>query len=172
MSRVADVDGQYMPHRSAAVHIEDRGYQFADGVYEVLAVVGGQLEARPRCRTVPQKPANPRVADDGIAVITIPDIRWQRCNVKSVALLPNVPGKQLAKDPAAYEAWQIDRQGRVAEGTSTNARIVTDDRSVVTRRPDHAILNGVTRHPVGNGMPGPLSRRLCERYLAHVAASA
>ena len=43
MSRVAYVDGQYVPHRSAAVHIEDRGYQFADGVYEVMVVIGGCL---------------------------------------------------------------------------------------------------------------------------------
>jgi D-alanine transaminase len=284
MSRVAYVDGRYVPHRLAVVHIEDRGYQFADGVYEVLAVVGGGLvdeephllrlarslsELRigaplsaaalkivtrevvrrnnvhhgivylqitrgvaPRDHSFPKsvkpvlvvtsrrrKPADPRTVEDGIAVITIPDIRWQRCDIKSIALLPNVLGKQLAKEARAFEAWQVDRAGQVTEGTSTNAWIVTADRDVVTRRADNAILNGITRlavldiirgegfrfverpftvaeaktaseafltsttvdllpvvridgDRVGNGMPGPLSRRLRERYLAHAAAAA
>ncbi len=91
---------------------------------------------------------DPRIADDGIAVIAIPDIRWQRCDIKSVALLPNVLGKQLAKEAGAYEAWQVDREGRVTEGTSTNAWIVTAGRIVVTRQADSAILNGVTRRAV------------------------
>jgi D-alanine transaminase len=151
-------------------------------------------------------------------VITIPDIRWQRCDIKSVALLPNVLGKQLAKEAGAYEAWQVDQDGRVTEGTSTNAWIVTAERIVITRQADSAILNGITRlavfeiirregynlverpftvgeakaaseafltsttvdllpvisidrDPVGNGAPGPLSRRLLECYLAHTAAA-
>jgi D-alanine transaminase len=210
VSRVAYVDGQYLPHRAAGVHIEDRGYQFADGVYEVVAVVGGHLvdagphltrlarslnELRiaapmsqaalgivmrevvrrngvrdgalylqvtrgtaPRDHAFPQsakpvlvvtarrrKPADPRLASDGIAVITIPDIRWRRCDIKSVALVANVLGKQRAKDAGAYEAWQVDSDGRVTEGTSTNAWIVTSDGAAVTRQADNAILNGVTR---------------------------
>ena len=284
MSRVAYVDGQYLPHRSAAVHIEDRGYQFADGVYEVLAVVGGRLvdealhlgrlarslsELRiaapisdpalkivmrevvrrngvhngivylqitrgvaPREHAFPKlakpvlvvtsrrrKPADPRAGADGVAVITIPDVRWQRCDIKSIALVPNVLGKQQANEAGAYEAWQVDREGRVTEGTSTNAWIVTADGIVATRQPDSAILNGITRlavldiirregygfaerpftlaeakaaseafltsttadllpvvridgDPVGSGVPGPLSRRLRECYLAHAAAAA
>lgn len=210
MSRVAYVDGQYLPHRSAAVHIEDRGYQFADGVYEVLAVTGGRLVdeephlvrlarslselriaapmsnaalrivmrevirrnrvhqgilylqvsrgAAPREHAFPKtvhpvlvvtsrrtRPADPQMAELGVAVITIPDIRWQRCDIKSISLLPNVLGKQLAKDAGAFEAWQVDREGLVTEGTSTNAWIVAADRTVVTRRADNAILNGITR---------------------------
>jgi D-alanine transaminase len=283
MSRVAYVDGKYVPHRSAVVHIEDRGYQFADGVYEVLAVVDGHLvdiephlrrltrslselrigapmsdaalkivmrevirrnrvrdgivylqitrgvaprnHAFPRSVTpalvVTARPRKPdaRAGDEGIAVITIPDIRWQRCDIKSIALLPNVLGKQCAKEAGAYEAWQVDREGCVTEGTSTNAWIVTPDRRVVTRQADTAILNGITRlavldiihregyafverpftvaeakaaseafltsttvdllpvvridgDPIGGGVPGPLSRRLRESYLAHAAAAA
>lgn len=210
MSRVAYVEGQYLPHCSAAVHIEDRGYQFADGVYEVIAVVGGclldeephlarlarslaelQIPApisnaalrivirevirrngvrdgivyvqitrgvAPRDHAFPatarpvlvvtsrrRRRADPRNGDRGIAVITIPDIRWQRCDIKSVALLPNVLGKQRAKEAGAFEAWQVDREGKVTEGTSTNAWIVTSDSTVVTRQADSAILNGVTR---------------------------
>lgn len=210
MSRIAYVDGQYLPHRSAGVHIEDRGYQFADGVYEVLAVVGGHLidegphlarlarslaelrivppmsdaalrivlrevvarngvrdgsvylqitrGAAPRDHAFPRsaepvlvvtgrrkKPPDPRLAAEGIAVITIPDIRWRRCDIKSVALVANVLGKQRAREAGAFEAWQVDGEGRVTEGTSTNAWIVTADATAVTRQADSAILNGVTR---------------------------
>jgi D-alanine transaminase len=210
MSRIAYVNGRYVPHREAAVHIEDRGYQFADGVYEVTAVAGGKLvdeerhlqrlarsmkELRieppmseaalrfvsrevlrrngvregivyiqvtrgvaPRDHAFP-KQATPSVVltarrarkapakavEEGIKVITIPDRRWSRCDIKSVSLLPNVLGKQEAREAGAYEAWQVDRDGMVTEGTSTNAWIVTAAGEVVTRRPDNAILNGVTR---------------------------
>jgi D-alanine transaminase len=205
VSRIAYVSGQYLPHRQAAVHIEDRGYQFADGVYEVIAVVAGHLvdeelhlkrlhrsvgELRiampmtdaalkivlrevirrngvdsgivyiqltrgtaPREHAFPKtakpmlvvtsrrtRPPDPRLGNDGIAVITIPDIRWQRCDIKSVALVANVLGKQQAREAAAYEAWQVDADGRVTEGTSTNAWIVTADGAVVTRAPG-------SRHP-------------------------
>jgi D-alanine transaminase len=210
MSRIAYVAGQYLSHRQAAVHIEDRGFQFADGIYEVIAVVAGHLVdeglhlarlhrslaemriaapmddaalkivirevirrngvdtgivylqvtrgAAPREHAFPKaakptlvatarrtRPPDPRLGADGIAVITIPDIRWQRCDIKSVALIPNVLGKQQAREAGAYEAWQVDGTGRVTEGTSTNAWIVTTDGTVVTRAADTAILNGVTR---------------------------
>jgi len=210
MSRIAYVAGQYLSHRQAAVHIEDRGFQFADGVYEVIAVNGGRLVdeaphltrlhrslaelriappigdaalkivireivrrngvdtgivylqvtrgAAPREHAFPKaaKPTlvvtarrsrapDPRLGHDGIAIITIPDIRWQRCDIKSVALVANVLGKQAAREKGAYEAWQVDRAGQVTEGTSTNAWIVTADGTVVTRAADSAILNGVTR---------------------------
>ena len=210
MSRVAYVAGQYLPHRQAAVHIEDRGYQFADGVYEVISVVGGRLVdeaphlarlhrslgelriaapigdaalkivirevirrngvdtgivylqvtrgAAPREHAFPKaakptlvvtsrrtRPPDPRLGEDGIAIITIPDIRWQRCDIKSVAPIANVLGKQQAREKGAYEAWQVDGAGQITEGTSTNAWIVTADGTVVTRAADTAILNGVTR---------------------------
>ena len=210
MSRIAYVAGQYLMHRQAAVHIEDRGYQFADGVYEVFAVNGGRLVdeaphlarlhrslaelrialplgdaalkivireivrrngvdtgivylqvtrgAAPREHAFPKaakptlvvtarrsRPPDPRLGQDGIAIITIPDIRWQRCDIKSVALIANVLGKQAAREKGAYEAWQVDRAGQVTEGTSTNAWIVTEEDTVVTRAADTAILNGVTR---------------------------
>src|SRR5437764_12833891 len=213
MSRVAYVAGQYLPHRQSAVHIEDRGYQFGDGVYEVITVMGGHLvdeerhlarlnrsltELRinrpmndsalkivirevirrngvdtgivylqvtrgvaPREHAFPKaakpvlvvtsrrtRPPDPRLGQEGIAVITIPDIRWQRCDIKSISLVPNVLGKQQAREAGAYEAWQIDREGHVTEGTSTNAWIVTDDGTVVTRAADTAILHGVTRRAV------------------------
>jgi D-alanine transaminase len=210
MSRIAYVAGQYLPHRQSAVHIEDRGYQFGDGVYEVIAVMGGHLvdeerhlarlnrsltELRinppmnnsalkivirevvrrngvdtgivylqvtrgvaPREHAFPKaakpvlvvtsrwsRPPAPPLGRGGNAGITIADIRWQRCDIKSVALVANVLGKQQAREASAYEAWQVDREGQVTEGTSTNAWIVTADDSVITRAADHAILNGVTR---------------------------
>jgi len=210
MSRIAYVDGVYRPHGDAAVHIEDRGYQFADGIYEVIAVRGGKLidealhlarlrrslaELRiegaiadaplkvvlrevirrngvvngivylqitrgiaPRDHAFPKaarpvvvvtarrsRPANPKVAEEGIGVITIPDIRWQRCDIKTISLIGNVLGKQQAREAGAYEAWMVDGDGHVTEGTSTNAWIVTGDNLVVTRAAENAILNGVTR---------------------------
>ncbi|MBV9827557.1 MAG: D-amino-acid transaminase [Alphaproteobacteria bacterium] len=210
MSRIAYVAGHYLPHAQAAVHIEDRGFQFADGVYEVIAVVGGRLVdeerhmvrlhrslselrmappmgdtalrvvlrevirrngvvngivylqvtrgAAPRDHAFPKsarptlvvtsrgsKPPNQRLVREGCSVITIPEIRWARCDIKSVALLGNVLGKQLAREAGAYEAWFVDHDGNVTEGTSTNAWIVTADGEVVTRKTDNAILSGVTR---------------------------
>ena len=78
-------------------------------------------------------------------MITVPDLRWKRCDIKSISLLPNVLAKQQAVEAGAYEAWQVDEQGRVTEGSSTNAWIVTGDDTVVTRDAGHAILNGITR---------------------------
>ena len=81
----------------------------------------------------------------GIGVITISDIRWKRRDIKSIALVPNVLRKQQAREAGVFEAWQVDSDGRITEGTSTNAWIVTGDATVVTRAADNAILNGVTR---------------------------
>ncbi len=210
MPQQAYVNGQYLPHRAAAVHIEDRGYQFADGVYEVVPVVHGVLvdedphfdrlerslrELRidmpmsraalklicrelmrrnhlshgfvymqvtrgvaPRDHAFPKrakpalamttrqtKPHSAELLGRGVAVVTAPDIRWERCDIKSVSLLPNVLAKQKALDDGAYEAWQIDGDGYVTEGTSTNAWIVTQDNKLVTRDASNTILNGITR---------------------------
>lgn len=210
MSRIAYVNGRYLLHRDAVVPIEDRGYQFADGCYEVIAIRGGifvdeELHLRrlhrsldaldiappmvdsalkavmrqvarrnlvdegfvylqvtrgtaPRDFAFPMgvRPslvmtarrrllADPRLLGEGIRVITIPDIRWARPDIKSVSLLPNVLGKEQAKRAGAYEAWQVDRDGNVTEGTSSNAWIVTAAGEVVTHGADTAILNGVTR---------------------------
>src|SRR5262249_22549579 len=88
---------------------------------------------------------NEKVAADGIAVITVPDNRWERVDIKSVSLLPNVLAKQAAREQGAKEAWFVDRQGCVTEGSSTNAWIVTRDGEVVTRQADNGILRGITR---------------------------
>ena len=210
MARIAYVNGQYVRHRDAKVHIEDRGYQFADGVYEVFAVMCGKLigevghlerlthslkELRidwpikrsalmvvineivrrnhvydgiiylqitrgvaPRDHPFPKEPNSTIVLTArksapldkealraGSEVITIPDIRWQRCDIKSVALLPNILGKQQARESGAFEAWQVDNTGFVTEGTSTNAWIVTQNGELVTRNVSKEILNGITR---------------------------
>ena len=91
------------------------------------------------------KPASAEVLERGIKVITVPDIRWSRCDIKSVALLPNVLVKQQAREVGAYEAWQVDDAGFVTEGGSTNAWIVDSDGTLVTRPAENAILNGITR---------------------------
>jgi D-alanine transaminase len=213
MSRIAYVNGRYLPHRLASVHVEDRGFQFADAVYEVIAIRRGafvdedrhlarlkrsrsvlalaapmsdaalklviretvrrnrvtdgivylQLSrgAAPRDFAFPahtrpslvitareMRIADPRLIAEGVAVITLPDQRWKRPDVKSVALLPNVLAKQQAKEAGAYEAWQVDGQGNVSEGTSSNAWIVSAADEVITRQADTSILKGVTRMAV------------------------
>ncbi len=212
MSRIAYVNGRYLPRGAANVQIEDRGYQFADGVYEVCEVRGSRIidERRHIARLqrsldelrirMPMSPAalgivlretirknrvrdgivylqitrgvarrdhafpppgtapsivvtarsldataNERTAAEGIAVITVPDNRWGRVDIKSTALLPNVLAKQAARDQGAKEAWFVDRERRVTEGSSTNAWIVTMDGKVVTRPADSGILRGITR---------------------------
>ena len=212
MSRIAYVNGQYLPRNHATVHIEDRGYQFSDGVYEVCEVRSGRLVdqrrhmerlvrslgelriklpmplsalnvvlhevvARNRIkdgivyvqvtrgvarRDHPFPPASTKpaivvtansldvakseaMAADGVAVITLPDNRWERVDIKAIALLPNVLAKQAAREQGAREAWYVDKDNRVTEGSSSNAWIVTRDGKVVTRQADHGILKGITR---------------------------
>jgi len=210
MPRFAYVNGRYLRHAEATVHIEDRGYQFADGVYEVIHVAAGRLidagphidrferslaelairppmsraalrlvlgellalngiekgllyfqatrGVAPRDHKFPQvsrtslvatakhlKPLAPVLLEKGVSVITIPDIRWRRCDIKSLALLPNVLGKQRAVEAGAYEAWQVDEDGRITEGTTTNAWIVTTEGSLVTRALGAEILPGIVR---------------------------
>lgn len=212
MSRIAYVNGRYVPHREAAVHVEDRGYQFADGVYEVCEVRNGRLIderrhmerlqrslselriARPmslpalsivlhevvrrngvrngivylqvtrgvakRDHAFPLPGTRPaivvtasridpakteRYAAEGIAVVTLPDNRWERVDIKSISLLPNVLAKQVAREQGAREAWFVGADGTVTEGSSSNAWIVTSGNEVLTRKADHAILKGITR---------------------------
>jgi len=85
------------------------------------------------------KPHREALLRDGVSVITAPDIRWRRCDIKSIALLPNVLVKQTAVEAGAYEAWQVDDEGQVTEGSSTNAWIVTSDGIAVTRDATHRL---------------------------------
>ena len=211
MPRIAYVNGRYVPHRDAAVHVEDRGYQFADGVYEVCEVARGfivdmvrhldrlnrslnelsigwpmhrralevvlrEVVRRNRVRdglvylqvtrgvasrdfvfpanvapslVVTARKIDPALnlkkAEGGIKVVTVPENRWDRVDIKSVGLLPNVLAKQKAKEAGAHEAWFVDTDGKVKEGGSSNAWIVTRDGVLVTRPAEHGILRGITR---------------------------
>jgi len=212
MSRIAYVNGRYLPLAHASVNIEDRGYQFSDGVYEVCEVKGGRLiderrhiERLGRSLTelriaMPMAPESlgvvmrevvrrnrvrwgivylqitrgvsrrdhafpppgtrpaivvtarnldlanaEKMAADGVAVISVPENRWERVDIKAVALLPNVLAKQAAREQGAREAWFVDKKGFVTEGSSSNAWIVTKNGTVVTRHVDNAILKGITR---------------------------
>jgi D-alanine transaminase len=89
-----------------------------------------------------------QLATDGVAVVTVPDMRWQRVDIKSVALLPNVLAKQSARDQGAREAWLTDAQGRITEGASSNAWIVNRDGKLMTHPLGHDILPGITRSVV------------------------
>ena len=84
-------------------------------------------------------------ADRGVAVITQPDIRWGRCDIKTVGLLPNILAKQAARERGAYEAWFVDDMGLVTEGSSTNAWIVDEHGKLRTRDTQANILRGITR---------------------------
>ena len=215
MSRVAYVNGRYAPMRDATVHVEDRGYQFADGVYEVCEVRGGRLiderrhldrlerslgelrirmplsraalgvilrevvarnrvsygivylqitrgvakrdHAFPAGAIAPSlvvtarrldKTRNEALAAKGIAVISVPENRWGRVDIKTVGLVPNVLARQAAIDQGARDAWFVDKAGFVTEASSANAWIVTDTGKLVTRHADHAILHGITRSVV------------------------
>ncbi|MGA7488111.1 MAG: D-amino-acid transaminase [Xanthobacteraceae bacterium] len=212
MSRIAYVNGRYLAQRAATVHVEDRGYQFSDGVYEVCEVRGGSVIDQRRHLTrlkrslaelgiampmseialtivmrecmrrnrvrdgiiylqitrgvarrdhafpPPDTPpsvvvtarnldlaANERTAAEGVAVVTVPDNRWARVDIKSISLLPNVLAKQAAREQGAKEAWFVDQDGHVTEGSSSNAWIVTKGGKVVTRPADNGILRGITR---------------------------
>ena len=97
-------------------------------------------------RSIPEFPQDMR--DNGVKVLTIPDIRWARCDIKSVALLPNILGKQAAAEAGAYEAWMVDGDEYVTEGSSSNAWIVTVDNTLVTRPTGPRILAGITRRAI------------------------
>jgi D-alanine transaminase len=98
------------------------------------------------------RPIDPRANDkrreQGVAVITRPDQRWARCDIKSTALLPNILAKTEARSANAFEAWLIDRDGFVTEGSSTTAWIVDKAGNIVTRDLSNAILPGVTRREI------------------------
>jgi D-alanine transaminase len=89
-----------------------------------------------------------QMAAEGVAVVTVPDIRWKRVDIKSVALLPNVLAKQAAREQCAREAWLVDAQGRITEGSSSNAWIVNRDGKLITHPLGQDILPGITRSVV------------------------
>jgi D-alanine transaminase len=212
MSRTVYVNGAYVPEEEAKISVFDRGFLFADGVYEVTSVLDGKLvdfegHAARLARSLAELdmaapvdkdslleihrelvtrnaldeglvylqvtrgaadrdfayPADTaptlvlftqakRVADapsgrDGIAVISIPDQRWGRRDIKTVQLLYPSMGKMLAKAAGADDAWMVE-DGHVTEGTSNNAYIVTRDGTIVTRQLGNEILSGITRAAV------------------------
>ena len=213
--RIAYVDGRYVQHGRAGVHIEDRGLQLGDAVYEVCGVSDGMLmdeeehldrlerslreieiampmprnalklvmrelvrrnvlrdgllylqvsrgvarrdhpipKIAPRpsliltARAVPPGEFEKR-RQDGVTVITRPDERWGRRDIKTVQLLPNLLAKTAARRAGAYEAWLVDDAGLVTEGSSTNAWIVDAAGTLRTRPLSNAILPGVTRRVI------------------------
>jgi len=219
VSRIVYVNGRYLPYAQAGVHVEDRGFQFADGVYEVCEVRSGCLVdeephmarlgrslaelailppmsmaalahvmretvrrnrvrdgllylqvtrgAGPRDFAYPPPEvertvvciARPRAlesleaqATQGIAVKSLPDIRWRRSDIKTVMLLPACLAKEAARKEGAQEAWFIDSDGFVTEGASSNAWIVVDGGTVITRQIAPDILAGVTRATLIEGL--------------------
>ena len=207
----AFLNGRFLPLAEATISIEDRGFQFGDGVYEVIRTYRGQpfklnahlarldrsaqaidlqqpfssdqwadyvkeglrLAAFPEAKiyvqitrgTAPRdhayapdlqptvlmtirelQPLNAGIQANGVAVITIKDIRWGRCDIKSINLLANVLARQQAKDRGVFEAILV-RDGQVTEGAVSNVFIVRD-RNLFTAPEGAWILSGVTREVV------------------------
>lgn len=210
MSRIAYINGRYLPQSRAHVAVEDRGYLFSDGAYDVIPIHNGRLSfadrhlnrldrslaelriappmsraallqvarevmrrnyvkngtlymqvtrgVAPRDHKFPKgvKPAllmmakawkapPPDLLAQGAAVVTLPDQRWARRDIKSISLIANVLAKQAAAEQGAFEAWLIDSDGMVTEGSSTSAWIATAEGELVTRPTGNEILPGVTR---------------------------
>ncbi len=270
------VNGEYVPESEARISVFDRGFLFADGVYEVTSVIDGGLVdnashlvrlhrslaeigmscpmsdeeitrmqkalidrnqlaqgmiylqvsrgAAPRDFAFPvdTRPSvvaftqhrnvlNPPVLETGLNVVTLPDIRWRRRDIKTVGLLPASMAKQRAAEQGADDAWMVE-DGYVTEGTSNNAYIIDREKRLITRPLSPDILPGITRkailalaeengieilersftpeeayqaqeafvtsatafvmpvvsidnHPIGDGNPGPLVKRLRELYI-------
>lgn len=212
MSRIVYVNGAYVPEEEAKVSVFDRGFLFADGVYEVTSVLGGKLidfaghlkrlnrslgeleltspvseaeleaihrellrrndltegmiylqitrGAADRDFAYP-KDARPSIvmftqaklleetdaAKNGVKVISVPDIRWGRRDIKTVQLLAPAMAKMMAKKAGADDAWLVE-DGFVTEGTANNAYIVTSDGKIITRDLSYDILHGITRAAV------------------------
>lgn len=213
MTRVAYINGRYVPKSRAQVAVEDRGYLFSDGAYDVIRVHKGHLSfadrhldrldrslaelkiaqpmsraallqvarevvrrngihdgslyiqvtrgVAPRDHKFPKgvkpsllmmakrwKAPAPDVLDKGAAVVTMPDQRWARRDIKSISLIANVLAKEAAAEQGAFEAWLIDDDGMVTEGSSTSAWIATAQGELVTRPLGTEILPGITRSVV------------------------
>jgi D-alanine transaminase len=213
LSSIAYVNGAFTPLEDASVSILDRGFLFADGVYEVAAVIDGRLvdneahlarlerslgelrlespvtmaemveieralvarnevteglvylqitrgvaerdfsfptNAKPTLVAFAQRKniLTSPAAQTGVRVITVPDMRWSRRDIKSVALLAQVLAKQAATEAGCQEAWMVDADGFVTEGSSSTAFIVTRSGAIVTRPNSSDILPGCTRRAV------------------------
>jgi D-alanine transaminase len=210
--RIAYVNGRYVPHHTAVVPMEDRGYQFADGIYEVvmfyhrrfldiplhlarlkrsleqmqiampmseealLLVMRGMVQRNPylhgsiyiqitrgvakRAHLFPHNtppsvtmsvmplrayPAN--AYTNGVKVISYPDERWGRCDVKSIALLPNVLARQAAYEAGASEVFLYTKDGMMTEGSLSTAFLVKDG-TIITHPNDHAVLPSVRKQVI------------------------
>jgi D-alanine transaminase len=213
LNRIAYVNGEFTPLQQARISILDRGFLFADGVYEVSAVIDGglvdnaahlarlerSLSEISLCSPAPLEriaeiqrdlilrntlteglvyiqitrgpaerdfafPRDPQptlvmftqeknilesdLAKRGVSVKTVPDIRWTRRDIKSIALLAQVLAKQAAAVENCHEAWLVDDDGHVTEGSSSTAYIITSDKTLITRQNSNAILPGCTRRAV------------------------
>lgn len=212
MSRIVYVNGEYLDEQDAKISVFDRGFLFADGVYEVSPVLNGKLvendghlkrlersldeldmaspgtaqeieaiqmevirrnnitegliylqvtrgaadrdfpfpkDIEPSLVMFTQERSvldNP-TADTGISVVTVPDIRWQRRDIKTVGLLAQAMAKQAALNAGANDAWMVE-DGFITEGSSNNAFIVTKEGKLVTRDLSNKILNGITRRSI------------------------
>jgi len=187
MGRIVYVNGEYVDEAEAKISVFDRGFLFADGVYEVSSVLSGQLidntghmkrlhrslnelslivylqvtrGAADRAFHFPENTPtslvmftqelnviNSPYAKKGMTVITVPDIRWGRRDIKTVQLLAPSMAKMAAKAAGADDAW-LEQDGYITEGSSNNAYIITKEGKIVTRHLGNEILAGITRKAI------------------------
>ena len=213
MSRTVYVNGRYVPESEASVSVFDRGFLFADGIYEVTAVLNGRMVdfeghvarlhrslnelnmhlslndnalrdihrqlidkndlqeglvylqitrgvadrdfAYPDAQTpatlvafTQEKPIiDSPLAERGLKVISLPDMRWGRRDIKTVQLLYPSMAKMEAKKRGADDAWLVE-SGLVTEGSSSNAWIVDHDNTLITRELSRSLLHGITRRTI------------------------
>lgn len=215
MAKLIYLNGQYLPHHHAKVHVEDRAFLFGDAVYEVIACIHGHLAderahlerlerscselqiAMPveretlrvlirellrknrinnsaiyiqitrgvakrdfkfpapntRATLMMMTPAfdfeNNKGVINGIRVKTVRDIRWKRRDIKSILLLPQSMAKQEAVNAGCDDAWMVDDDGFITEGSASNAYIVKG-KEIITRPVTTSILKGTTRNALQN----------------------
>ncbi len=209
MTRICYINGRYVPATQAVVPMEDRGYHFADGVYEVIVFFNNcLLDEEPHLARLKQslkilrmnmpmsdaalklvmreliakhpfsdgyiylqitrgvahrdhafpkdekpfltmfvnreKAPSRMQVEEGVAVVTTPDIRWKHCDAKTISLLPNVLARQKSVEQGARETWMVNEDGYVTEGSHSNAYLIKGG-TVITHPADASILNGVRR---------------------------
>ena len=210
--QISFLNGQFISKHDAKVSIEDRGFNFADGVYEVInfknsvllnfskhlkrlkrslletkikspfinmnslhliiknlihlnSVNEGFIYIQITRGTSQRNHLFPKnvlanivislyshksfdILKKGVKVRLSSDLRWKRCDIKTISLLPNVLGKQLAHELGVYELWLINNKKEITEGTTSNAFIILDNEKILTHPKNNFILGGVTRDSV------------------------
>ena len=208
MKNITFINNKFVNHSKAKISVDDRGFLFADSIYELISVFNKRIidieqhlnrlalslkkvkikykvnkqklriiinkliklnkiyngyiyiqitrGVAERKHEFPKK-YNPtiiiftkhldidkKIYKKGVKIITIPDLRWLRRDIKTTSLLPNVLSKQIAIEKNAFESWLIDNK-KITEGSASNAWIINNSKTIITHPANNKILKGVTR---------------------------